>query len=174
VKEDQFMPAASFVDSSHRVVITVCSGELTLDEITATCAEIQGHPEFRPDFQQLIDLSIASKCHLFAKDLYQLKHAYDPFSNKGKRAVVAPDAVWFGIGRMYQLMLNSTQFDVFRSLPEAIAWLGLEARVVELGRMLSTQSAQNQRKESTLLNAPLDSPAFSRVTGQRPPKGETR
>jgi hypothetical protein len=165
------MPAASIVDSSHRVVITVCSGELTLDEIKATSAEIQGHSEFHPDFQQLIDLSAASKCHLYAKDLYQLKDAYDPFSNKGKRAVVAPDAVWFGIGRMYQLMLNSTQFAVFRSLPEAIAWLGLDVTVLEVVHRLSMESAESPRKESTPLDATLDVPALHRTSRQAPTKG---
>jgi hypothetical protein len=165
------MPAASFVDSCNRVVITVCTGELTLDEIKMTCAEIHGHKEFCPDFQQLIDLSEASTCHLYAKDLYQLKHAYDPFSNKGKRAVVAPDAVWFGIGRMYQLMLNSAQFEVFRSLPEAIAWLGLNATILEAGRK---QSVQSVGKKSTRLDPPPDVPALHRTTRHGPTKGSAR
>jgi hypothetical protein len=147
-QEHKFMPAASFVDSHNRLVMTICTGELTLDEVETTYAEIHRHPEFCPDFQQFLDFSEASRCHLYAKDLYQLKHAHDPFSNRAKRAVVAPDAVWFGISRMYQLMLNSAQFEVFRSLPEASEWLGIEARVLELGRKQSLGSAREQNHAS--------------------------
>ena len=113
------MPAASFVDSSHRVVVTICSGELTLNEVKAAFAEIRRHPDFHPDFRQFITLSEVSKCLRCSKDPYRLKQAHDPFSNKSQRAAVAPHGVLFGIGRMYQLILSNQQFEVFHSLVEA-------------------------------------------------------
>lgn len=152
------MPAVSFVDSSHRVVVTICSGDLTLHEVKATFADIHGNPDFRPDFQQLIDLSEVSKCPLYSKDLYQLKQAHDPFSNEGKRALVAPHAVLFGIGRMYQQILSSSQFEVFRSLVDAMSWLGLNAVILGAAQREAASSAQRLREENTLLDVPPDDP----------------
>jgi hypothetical protein len=151
------MPAVSFVDASHPVVITICSGVLTLADLKVTFAEIRGNPEFRPNFQQLINLSEVSKCHLYSKDLYQLKQAYDPFSNKGKRAMVAPHGVLFGIGRMYQQILNSQQFEVFHSLLEATSWLGLNAVILEGAQQFT--SKQRLKEESALLDEPSDAPS---------------
>ena len=47
---------ASFVDPSNRVVISVCSGVVTLKDVKSSYAEIKANPGFRPDFSQLIDL----------------------------------------------------------------------------------------------------------------------
>jgi len=125
------MPASSFVNSSSRLVITLCAGEVTLAEVTATFAEIRGHPGFHPDFRQLVDLSQVSNLRLHFNDLYHLHHACDPFSNQGKRAVFACDNVTFGVSRMYQLIANSPQFEVFRSLSEAVKWLEWDATLLE-------------------------------------------
>jgi hypothetical protein len=153
------MPAASFVDSSHRVVVTICSGALTLADLKSTFAEICGNPEFRPNFRQLIDLSKVSKCPLYARDLYQLKQAHDPFSNKGKRALVAPHGVLFGIGRMYQQILSSPQVEVFHLLVEAASWLELNTAILEIVEKQSALSQQNLTNEGTLLDVPPDAPA---------------
>jgi hypothetical protein len=163
------MPATSFVDASHRVVITLCSGVLTLADLKATFAEIRRNPEFRANFQQLINLSEVCQCDLYSKDLYQLKQTYDPFSNKGKRAMVAPRGVLFGIGRMYQQILNSQQFEVFHSLAEARTWLGLNAVIPEAAQRLAL-STQKLKEESTLLDVPSDNPS-GRTAANRSRKG---
>jgi hypothetical protein len=130
---------------------------LTRADLEATFAEIGGNPEFQPDFQQLIDLSKVSKCPLYSRDLYQLK-VYDPFSNKGKRAVVAPRGVLFGIGRMYQQILSSPQFEVFHSLVEAVSWLGLNVGILGVVENQSALSQQTLTKEGTLPDVPPDAP----------------
>jgi len=125
------MPTTSLVSTRYRLVITTCFGELTLDELKVGAAHVRNHPEFHPDFRQFIDLSHVVKLHLHFRDLYQLKHANDPFSNEGKRAVVAPSDLTFGMSRMYQLILNSAHFEVFHSLAEALAWLELDPATLE-------------------------------------------
>ncbi|HWX92767.1 MAG TPA: hypothetical protein VNY29_09055 [Terriglobales bacterium] len=152
------MPATSFVDASHRVVVTICSGQLTLDEVKTTFADTRRHPDFHPDFRQLINLSKVSKCLLYSKDLYQLRQEHDPFSNKGKRAVVAPHGVLFGIGRMYQQILNSQEFEVFDSLVEARTWLGLNAVMLDAA-LQSASSALGLKEETSLLDVPSDDPS---------------
>jgi len=125
------MPVSSFVDSPARLVITLCVGEVTLKEITATFAEIRDHPGFHPDFRQLTDLSLASNIPVRFPDLYHLQQACDPFSNRGKRAIVASRAVPFGLSRMYQLIVNSPNFEVFRSMPEALNFLEWDGTLLE-------------------------------------------
>lgn len=117
------MPVSSFVDVPNRLVITLCVGEVTLADLSATATEIRNHSGFHPDFRHLIDLSRVTYLHLHFPDLYHLRQACDPFSNQGRGAVVAPDAVSFGLSRMYQLIVDSPNFEVFRSLPEALGWL---------------------------------------------------
>jgi len=52
----KYVCVASFVDPSNRVVISVCSGVVTLKDVKSSYAEIKANPGFRPDFSQLIDL----------------------------------------------------------------------------------------------------------------------
>lgn len=125
------MPATSLVCAPYRLVISTCYGELTVQELKSAGAGLRSHPEFHPGFRQLIDLSHVVKLHLHFRDLYQLKHADDPFSNDGKRAVFAPDDLSFGMSRMYQLILNTAHFEVFRSLADALAWLELDPATLE-------------------------------------------
>jgi hypothetical protein len=125
------MAVSSFVDVPGRLVITLCIGEVTLNEISATFSEIRNHPGFHPDFRQLSDLSLASSIPLRFPDLYHLQQACDPFSNQGKRAVVAPDPVPFGLSRMYQLIVNNPNFEVFRSLPDALTFLEWNGTLLE-------------------------------------------
>ncbi len=125
------MPVSSFVDPSNRLVITLCAGQIAVTEIAETFAEIRKHPGFHPDFCQLSDLSRVSSIPLHFPDLYHLQQACDPFSNKGRRAVIAPEAVPFGLSRMYQLIVNSPNFEVFRALPDALVWLEWSGTVLE-------------------------------------------
>lgn len=125
------MPAASYVDPSQRVVITLCAGEVTLPEVERACLSVRQNDAFRSDFCQLLDLSQVSRMQLHFRDLYGLRHSHDPFSHEARRAVVAVDTSTYGVGRMYQQLVDSPQFEIFRSLPEAVQWLGLNVTALE-------------------------------------------
>jgi len=125
------MPVSSFVDPHSRLVITLCVREVVLAEGVASCLHIRNHPGFHPDFRQLVDLSMATNISLRFPDLYHLQQECDPFSNQARRAIVATDAVSFGLGRMYQLITNSPNLEVFRTLHEALDWLECKGRLLE-------------------------------------------
>jgi len=125
------MCVTSFVDPSHRIVVTLFSGSVTIDDVRASCQGIKANPAFQPDFRQFIDLSKASELHLHYQDLNQLAEVSDPFSGDAKRALVGPTALSFGIGRMYEIIVNSPTFQVFRSQPEALAWLGISESAIK-------------------------------------------
>jgi hypothetical protein len=80
----------SFVYPSNRVVVTVFSGRVTLEDVRASCRGIKANFEFQPDFRQFIDLSKASELLLHYQDLNQLAEVHDPFSSDAKRALFGP------------------------------------------------------------------------------------
>ena len=129
------MPVLRFVDPSNRVVITMCSGEVSRTEVETTLTELSQHPDFRPDFSHLVDLSEVSRLNLYFADLDTIHRAHDPFSNKSRRAVVAPGSgATFGLARMYQSLVESAQFRVFESMADALAWLGLDVTILQTAR----------------------------------------
>ena len=125
------MPVSHIVDPSHQLVITRCSGVVSRHEMVTSLTKLRGDKHFRPYFMQLADLSQVSSLKLDFNDLEAIQRLYDPFSNQGKRAVVAPGTgATFGLARMYQCLVEHTRFEVFQSLLEAIAWLGLDVTTV--------------------------------------------
>jgi len=51
------VPVQNFVDPFHHVVISMCSGRVTREEFFCVFLELMRHPEFKPEFRQLISLS---------------------------------------------------------------------------------------------------------------------
>jgi hypothetical protein len=121
-----------FVDSSHCVVITTCSGDLTFSEILASLVELRSDPQFDPGFNQLGDLSHVSHVTFGITELQELFQAHDPFSNRGRRAFVTS-----GFGNIhdlacaYQLMVPPTRLSLFRSMEEAVSWLDLGITMID-------------------------------------------
>lgn len=122
---------------------------------------LREHPDFRADFSQLVDLSEVSRLDLFFADMNTIHRVHDPFSKEAKRAVVAPGGgATFGLARMYQSIVDSEQFEVFRSLLDAISWLGLEVtnlRAASKKDLPKPESAQ--LKEGSTMDVPPGGPA---------------
>jgi hypothetical protein len=111
-------------------------GTLTDQEIFGYQLEVWSRPEVR-GYDELIDMSAVEHIALPSSDrarqLSSLSAAMDARARSSKLAIVAPEDLAFGLGRMYQayrsLNEQSTKtVGVFRSLPDAVAWLGIEDR----------------------------------------------
>lgn len=121
------MSVQHVVDSGNRLVITKCSGDVSREEVVSSMEHLRSQPDFRPEFRQFIDLSGVSKLNLGFNDMEAIHRLCDPFSNEGRRAVIAPgNSAIFGLARMYQLLVDNENFQVFQGFREATAWLGLE------------------------------------------------
>jgi hypothetical protein len=164
------MCVTSFVDVPNRIVVTLFSGSVTIDDVKASCQGIKANPEFHPDFRQFIDLSKASELHLHYQDLNQLAEVSDPFSRDAKRAVVGPTALSFGIGRMYEIIVNSPGFQVFRSQPEALAWLGISESAISAIQE-TTAGVRDTTKVAPDDHAPSDSTPRRRAAQRRSGRG---
>jgi len=159
----------SFVDPSNRIVVTLFTGRVTIDDVQASCRGIKANPAFEPDFRQFIDLSKASELHLHYQDLNQLAEISDPFSGDAKRALLGPTALSFGIGRMYEIILNSPGFQVFRSQPEALTWLGITESALEK----ATARLHHETEKNTDTHLPSDSAPRRRAAQKRSGKGSS-
>jgi hypothetical protein len=125
------MSVLHVVDSSHHLVVTTFSGQVTLDEIAAACTKLGRDHDFRPDYRQLADLSQVSQLNLNDEDMRSIREIYDPFSSQSRRAFVVSDpGGTLGTVKSYQSIGGGDQFQVFPSLLDAINWLNLGATVL--------------------------------------------
>jgi len=120
------------IDSGHQVVFTRCCGTITVTDMWGIGRRLRSDPAFNPDQRQLIDLGEVTgmsapfdEISRFAQD-----KDGDPFSGSSRRAVVAPQNFAYGIARMYEALREGRDaggFRVFRTMAEAMEWLGLGA-----------------------------------------------
>jgi hypothetical protein len=163
------VPILHFVDPPRRLVVTTCWGEVSRTEVEASLTKLRKHPDFRPDFRQLADLSRVLNLDLYFADMDAIHRGYDPFSNEGRRAVVVPDnGATYGLARMYQSLVDSPQFEVFRSMLDAIAWLGLEVTILQAVSKTDLSKLESaQLKEGLVVDLPPDVPKSSRALRSR-------
>lgn len=121
------MPVTYRIDVENGVVVTAASGSPTAQDILACRATMAADPDFSPDMKQLVDMTQLDKVLASSADLRQLAEA-DPFSTGALRAIVAESDVTFGVGRMYELLVEKpgAVVKVFRDISDARAWLGIE------------------------------------------------
>lgn len=125
------MAVHHFVDPSREVVITTCSGQVTFEDAITSCNGLRRNPDFRPDFRQIGDLSHISDFRLDAGSVREI-YRNDPFSNQSKRAIVTPTSgLVFQFARLYQSLVSNSKFEIFQTIPEALAWLALEITLIE-------------------------------------------
>lgn len=106
-------------------MITKVDGRLSLEEFLNKQGEIVFDPEFNPDFDHLFDMTgVLEVEEVLTSDLKKVS-SVRVFSEKSRRAVVAPGDFVFGLARMYEVFSGSTEenFSVFRNLDEAMEWL---------------------------------------------------
>ena len=154
------MSVHHFVDPSHSVVITTCSGEVTFHDVLASIDELRDDPKFEPGFRQLGDLSHISGVQFGISELEELYRAHDPFSNEGRRAMVT---VGFGpahdLACAYRLLVSRSRFGVFRSMQEAVSWLDLGITLIEPTALERPAPLTRQHEQEPLiLDLPDDVP----------------
>ena len=144
------MAVEHFVDPAKRLVITKCSGEVSRDEVVKSMKKLKDRLDFQPSFCQLVDLSQVSKLNLGFSDMEIIHRLHDPFSTEGKRAVVAPGSgAIYGLARMYQLLVDHENFEVFQSELDAVLWLGCDLSVISALRELESAYALRKRGKAS-------------------------
>jgi hypothetical protein len=122
------MPADYRIDTAKRRVFSEATGHLTYDDLKGHMNRLSRDPKFDPAFFQIIDFRGVTTFDLRAEDVITLA-AVRVFSPQSKRAFVAPEAVKFGLARMYESYRapkGDRAIRVFQDYDEAAAWLDLE------------------------------------------------
>ena len=128
------MPIEYRIDHGRRIVFTKGRGTLTDSDIFGYQREVWSRHDVT-GYNELMDMTdvvhIAVPSQKRVRELAALSADMDDRSTGSKFAIVAPSDVAFGLGRMYQtfreLQVQGTkQVGVFRTLEEALAFLGVE------------------------------------------------
>ena len=120
------MGAQFTVDVSRRLVLVAFEGDTPLAEIKGLDSLIRAHPDFDPDFSEIIDASgVAAKVTISAADIREIARRKTIFSPTSMTVIIAPRDYIFGLARMGQIFAENTNpnIAVVRSMEEAVALL---------------------------------------------------
>ena len=159
VWEVSMISVENFVGPRHGVVITLCSGYVTRNDVVKSIEALRKDPSFRPNFRQLINVYQESKLRLDFKDLYGIHEIYDPFSGESRRAIVAPQGgAAYKLAQMYRAIVDREHMEVFVSLLDAISWLGLEVTVLEAAIQRGRASSRARLETGMIFDLPSEVP----------------
>ena len=122
------MPCTYTIDSQRKLVITTASEVLTAVEAFEHQNSLVTDAQFRPDFNQLLDLTGVTKFEMTNDDMRRL--AQRNFFGPGvRRAVVVNSSFLHGVARMLatfrDLAGGKEEVQIFQDRAEALAWLGV-------------------------------------------------
>jgi hypothetical protein len=121
------MPADFYIDVPRRMVFSHGSGVLRLADFRDHMERLLQHPDFRPEFNQLLDFRRVEDVTITAEEIILLA-ARNVFSPKSRRAFVVTSDLHFGLVRMfgsYRENAGEKGIKLFREMKEALAWLSL-------------------------------------------------
>jgi hypothetical protein len=128
------MPITYRIDHARRLVQAEGHGTLTADDLFRYQREVWLRPDVT-GYSELVDMRpvrhIEQPSPARIRELAQLSAAMDPLAHGSRFAIVAPDDLAFGLGRMYEsyrsLQPDSTKdVGVFRTMEDALAFLGVD------------------------------------------------
>jgi hypothetical protein len=113
---------------AHRDVTITTSGQPTGEDVLAFVLALVGHPRFRRGMAILVDHLALDVTTITGEDIKaqaELVNALDDQLGPCHVAIVVPDVLAFGFGRLWELHTAETQLHsrVFYDRDEALAWL---------------------------------------------------
>lgn len=122
------MPTTLTIDREARMVYSNYYGDIVTEELVRHIAAIRAHPEFNPEFRELIDATQVTSFSVSTEEVRDLAIGPSPFAPSSNRVFVASDDLIFGLARMFQTFGGEIRphFAVVRTLQEAYRRLGLD------------------------------------------------
>lgn len=119
------MPAFYKIDKERRLVLSSGIGVFNLDDARAHQERLMADPDFDPRYSQLLDFTHVTKIELSAEDVRQLA-VRNIFAPDSRRAVLVPNDLAYGLGRMYEILREAAGergIRIFRNLDDALDWI---------------------------------------------------
>jgi hypothetical protein len=111
------------LDAEKRLVMVKFRKRVTVSDIESYAASLRAHPQFKPDFSEIADLSEVEEMDLQADEFIRLADEIDPFSPQARRAFVVRTAIQSHAARMHKILRAQRAFSIFRSVEEAERWI---------------------------------------------------
>jgi hypothetical protein len=129
------MPIVYWIDHERRLVMAQGHGIFTREDILGYQHAIRSRPELAT-YNELMDMSAVEYIALASteriRELAWRSAGMDVHAQPLRFAIVAPNDLAFGLGRMYEAYRSlddrsTKQVGVFRSLADAFAFLGINS-----------------------------------------------
>jgi hypothetical protein len=129
------LPLRIRVFPEQRLVLASGHGKVTDDDMFRYQHEFWMTRRDVAGFDEIVDMTLAEDFDIPTperlQELAEVAAGVDPPTMSPRLAIVAPDHLAFALGRMYGLYremhpLNTKQVEVFRTLAEALHFLGIE------------------------------------------------
>ncbi len=122
------MPITKFFDRSKQLVTFNCSGELSFAEVKSTLEAMYASDDIEHIRDAIWDLSNATLAGMSNEEILGISdiiRAHRDVRKPGKSALIVPEDVDFGLGRMYEAQTTGLPIEtrVFRTMEEALHWL---------------------------------------------------
>ncbi len=113
------------IDVENRRVEVVIEGDLADPDLSDGNERLREDPDFRSEYDQLLDLSGATGESLSSGAVRRLARGEPIFSVRSRRAIVVASDLGFGLARMFQTLRKDEagEIEIFRSVDEARRWL---------------------------------------------------
>ena len=131
-------PARYTIFPDERLSVTVYSGELAPGDIVECARRVYADPRFETGFRELI---VDADADYGALDGHEVRWLQGLVSENARQrgarfrtAFAAAHDLPFGFGRMYEAIAEGSPetMAVFRSVDEALEWLGVDPGAIEL------------------------------------------
>jgi hypothetical protein len=111
------------LDAEKRLVVVKFRKKVTVKDIEEYAAALRAHPQFKPEFSEIADLSEVEELDLQADEFIRLADEIDPFSPQARRAFVVRTSVQSHAARMHKILRVQRDFSIFQSVEEAERWI---------------------------------------------------
>jgi hypothetical protein len=139
------MPCEYLIDPERRLVVSRGTGTFRHRDYLEHVEKMSADPRFQPGFNHLVDCRHFEHLDLTADELQSLGKL-TLFAASSRRALVVASLLHFGLARMFAAFRSRShrqETAVFRSMEDAIAWLGLPA-AYEPGRLVEATPTTKQ------------------------------
>lgn len=128
------MPVLYRIHSSLQIVHTTIDGPLETSAFRSYSEQLKSDPGFDPAFNHVIEFHYRGDSSDGVTAAQVFSYLVPPIS-RVQMAIVAPRDLEFGISRRFQVIyeLSDEAFAVFRSLDDALTWLGIDDPQPEWG-----------------------------------------
>jgi|SRR6185437_9427890 len=122
------MPVILKINPQKRVVHSTFFGLVTDEELLAHGATIRSHPEFKPDYSEIVDLTMVTDLQVSRESLQKLARQKSIFHDSVKHAVIAPKDLTFQQAQEFQSMASPKRpnLKVVRTAAEAYEFVELK------------------------------------------------